>query len=202
MWLNYTSPDEIFKYFTCAANIFVGQAALLYVIFQALVMSRILKQIPFPIVVIKLVATACITITGFIIILIIVPIVALKAVPTEYTVQELLFNGPFMLYHIFIPVFSIVTFMIFETDQRLKIYHNLYSMIPVLLYIFFYFFMSITHLDFLSGLPFVSFDWYLLFNICISYIPLICFGCLALIFGLSFLLYLGNNKIEVLKHHE
>ena len=153
----------VFKYFTVDSNVLMGIAALIMAIEQWLVISGKKTEIPTWVYVLKLAATAGVTLTILVTVCYLTPFVyASLGLFALYT------NSNF-LFHLLNPILSIVVLTFFEKTKKMKFYHTFTSLTPVFLYAIYYVGVTLAHIS--NGVIEEGYDWYGFFLSGTQFIP-------------------------------
>ena len=172
-----------FKYFTVDSNIFVGLVSFVFIILEILVLKKKIKKIPVWLYVIKHVATTSIAITFFTTLLFLGPTI-------ETGFFSLYTNGN-LFFHLIIPVLAMLGYILFDKYKNKYVY-CLYSIIPFIMYSFYYVPNVFTHL--VDGHTINTYDFYGFFhgnpNSIYVFYPIM----LIVVYTLSSILYWFNNK--------
>ncbi len=140
----------MFRFFTVQSNIFMGIVALLFAIKEIKVLKGDIKDLSPFMYTLKLVATTSVALTF-------VVVFAYLGNVTENGLISLLMNSN-LFFHLFIPVISILTFVLFERTKSIKIKYTLYGMLPSLLYETYYITNILIHMENNKVSP--MYDWY------------------------------------------
>lgn len=140
----------MFRFFTVDANLLMGISSLLFIIQERKLLSGKIKEIPSKYYVIKLISTVAVTLT-FLVVLFYLGRVSKWGLIALYQNSNLFF-------HLIIPLLSIITFIFFEKNNKMKLRYNLYSLIPVVLYAIYYVINVIVHIE--NGVVPKKYDWY------------------------------------------
>lgn len=124
------SGVELFKFFTVDSNIFMGISALLFGIYEILIIKKKKKNIPHFLYTLKFMATISITLTFL--------VTAFFLVPTSKYPYWIYYQNSNLFFHLIVPILSIITFILYEKNRILTIKDTFISMIPVILYSIFY----------------------------------------------------------------
>lgn len=181
-----TAGLDMFKFFTIDSNVFMGITALIFAIGEYKLLKGITNEIPSKIYLLKLMATASVGLTFFVVFAYLGPI-------SEYGFASMLRNSNLFL-HLIIPVLSMINFTIFERTNKIKLSKVWYGIIPTVAYSAFYLTNIIVHMD--SGKVSPIYDWYWFVQMgvwtSIIVVPLI-FG---LTYSISLVLWKLNKKKE------
>ena len=178
------SKLKALKYFTVQSNIFIGIAAaisLFYLLFK--------NKYPTWLVILKLVATTCLTLTFLTVVGYLAPLMGFFAV----------FLGANLYMHLFIPVTAILVFIFVEPKEELRFKWNFFSIIPSLTYGIIYIIFLIAFNDFGNV---EGWDWYAFgsYGLGIGFLMLVGLNLVA--FGSSCLLYFLHKKVgEIQTEH-
>ena len=170
-----TTKLGILKFFTFQSNVFMGIVALLFAITK--IRSTALY-------VWKLIATGAVTLTFLI-------VFGDFWLALKIPIMSMLQNGN-LLYHLVIPVLSILTFVFFERTERIKFRYTFLGMIPTFVYAIFYAIVVFTHME--NGVVPKEYDWYGFTNAGIYAGIAVIPAMLILSYIICFLLWLANRK--------
>ena len=174
-----------FKYFTVQSNLFMGVASgisLYYLLFKK-------DKYPIWIVIVKLMAVTCLTLTFLTVVGYLAPLMGI----------DLVFLGPNLYMHLIIPVLSIVTFILIEPKVDLKFKFNLFSIIPSGTYGIFYISCVSAFNDFGNV---EGWDWYAFGTYGIGVGIVMLFGLNLVAFGSSVGVFALYKKIKLKSLHE
>lgn len=179
------SKWKAFKYFTVQSNLFMGVASGISLYF--LVFKK--DKYPTWIVVLKLMAVTCLTLTFLTVLGYLAPLMGIW----------LVFLGANLYMHLIIPVLSIVTFITIEPKVDLKFKWNLFSIIPSGTYGIFYLSCLCAFNDFgnVDG-----WDWYAFGTFGIGVGLVMLFGLNLVAFGSSVGIAKLYKKIVIKSLHE
>ena len=175
----------VMKFFTVQSNIFMGIMALLFVINAILHIKKNIEmnRILF---IFKYVSTVCVAITFFTVVLILTPIFY------RDNIFGLFYDGNF-LFHLVIPVLSIITFLFFENRNDITIKITFTGMIPFIIYTIFYLIAALSHME--NGKVVDGYDWYGFLYNGIPIFILLSFVMILLTYLISFIIYFLNKKL-------
>ena len=175
----------VIKFFTVQSNIFMGIAALLYAINEILHLKKGI-ELNRTLFIIKYIATICVTITFF--------TVALFLAPVFYKDNYFaLFYDTNFLFHLVIPVLSMIIFIFLENRSDMNIKITFLGIVPYIVYSIFYVILAITHME--NGKVVDGYDWYGFLYFGIPTFILLTFIMIVATYLLSFLLYFLNKKL-------
>lgn len=191
------SAGEKLKFFTVLSNLFMGIIAALMVVIISLYKTKKIKSIHRSFYIIDLISTTGVALTMFVTVFILAPFATMLGEKT-FTL-DVLFTGSNLLFHLLIPLFSIITFISFLNTQEIKLKETTYAYIPIVVYMIFYISMALTHIDPETGLPKLGYDWYMFFHFGYGISVLFAIAVMGLSFLIMWLLWLGNRKIHAKK---
>ena len=141
---------EMFKLFTIDSNLFMGIVALIFVVLEYQVLKGKRKDISKNMYILKLMATTAVGLTFFVVFVYLGPI-------TKGGIMSMLRNSNFFL-HLVIPVLSIITFIFFEKNNKLKLRYVSWGLVPTFVYAIFYLTNILIHMENHKVSP--TYDWY------------------------------------------
>ena len=100
--------------------------------------------------ILKLMGTTSVALTFFV-------VFAYLGIIAEGGYYSMIMNSN-LFFHLIIPVLSIITFIFFEKNNKLKIKDSLYGIIPMLLYSIYYITNALIHME--NGKVSPKYDWY------------------------------------------
>ena len=145
-----TTKLGMFKFFTVDSNILVGIVSLIFVIDNIKILRGKLSEISEDKYVLKLMATSAVGLTFFVVFTYLGPI-------SEGGILSMLRNSN-LFFHLMIPLLSILGFIYFEKNDKLKFKHTFYGIIPSLLYQMYYLINVLVHME--NGKVSPVYDWY------------------------------------------
>ncbi len=174
---------NMLKFFTVDSNIFMFIVAVIFLVYDILLLQKKNKKIPKEIYILKLMSTSGVSLTLSVVMLYLQFIV-------KGGLWTLLMNSNLFL-HLVIPVLSIITFVFFEKSNELKFKDTLYGLIPMGLYGLFYITNVLVHTDHWQVSPKYDFYYFVYNGVWKLFIvlPII----FALNYLLSYLLYRFNH---------
>ena len=140
----------VFRFFTVESNILMGIIALVFAIFEIKVLTKKREHIPSKIYILKLIFTVGVVLTML--------TTALFLAPTSKNGYFSLFTNSNLLYHLVIPLLSLITFVFFEKTDKIKFKYTFAGIIPMFLYGIFYSINIFTHIE--NGKVSPIYDWY------------------------------------------
>ena len=141
---------SMFKFFTVDSNIFMGVAALIFIVKDIEFLCGKVKDINKGYYMLKLMATAAVSVTFFVVFAYLGPI-------SKGGINSMLLNAN-LFFHLVIPVLSILTFTLFEGTNKLKLKDICCGLLPVIMYSAFYITNIIVHIE--NGVVSPLYDWY------------------------------------------
>ena len=140
----------MFRFFTVQSNVFMGIVALIFAIQEIkLLRGKIKKIAPF-MYTLKLVATTSVALTFFVVFSYLGPI-------SKNGLVSLLMNAN-LFFHLLIPVFSMLDFVLFERNKVIKFKYTLFGILPIFLYEIYYIINILTHME--NNMVSPIYDWY------------------------------------------
>ena len=143
---------QVLKFFTVDSNILMGLAAIISALWQYRVLKKRAEEIPLYVKVLKLTATAGVTLTFFVTVFFLWPTTFDKYGPF------FLFEESNFLFHLVNPVLSIIVFVLFEKTDQIKIKQTFFALLPILLYSIYYILITLAHTH--NGVIESGYDWY------------------------------------------
>ncbi len=174
---------NMLKFFTVDSNIFMFVVAIIFLVYDVLLLKKKIKKIPKKIYILKLMSTSGVSLTLTVVILYLQWIV-------KGGLWTLLMNSNLFL-HLIIPVLSIITFVFFEKSKELKFKDTFYGLVPMGLYGLFYITNVLVHTHHWEVSPKYDFYYFVYNGVWKLFIvlPII----LALNYLISYLLYRFNR---------
>ena len=126
---NDPTPISVYLYFTVMSNLFVGLVALIEIPFFCKSIAKRRDQIPTFLYAAKLTAVTTVTITMG---------TALSWLAIQLGFETII-KGSQLFLHIIIPSLALLSFVIIESQAKIKFRHVFWVVLPVLLYAGFYF---------------------------------------------------------------
>ena len=140
----------MFRFFTVDSNLSMGIVALLFAIEEVKLLQGKIKEIARVFYLLKIMTTTAVALTFVIVFTYLGNIV-------EYGIASMLMNSN-LFFHLLIPVLSIVTFTIFESNNKLCFKDSFYGLLPTVLYSIYYLLNVLIHTR--NGIVPVEYDWY------------------------------------------
>ena len=172
------------KYFTVDSNILVGVSALLMAISQYRVLKGTKEKIAPWLYTLKLVATV-----GVVITMLVTVFYLGFVVPTGYLS---LFQGSNFIFHLLVPVLSVIAFVFFEKTDCIAFKCNFFSFIPLVIYGIYYAVSVLTHME--NGVVQPGYDWYQFFKLGKTSLLIVYPFFLGFSFLISYILWKLNRR--------
>lgn len=144
------SNVEMFEFFTVDSNLLMAIVALIFAIYEILLLKGKIKRIPKRLYVLKLMSTSAVTLT-FLVVFLYLGWIAVDGLPS------LLMNSNLFL-HLLVPITSIITFVCFEKTNLLRPRDTFWGLVPVFLYGIFYISNVLIHAN--HGVVSPKYDFY------------------------------------------
>ena len=135
--------EKAFVYFTVQSNLLIGLVSLISLFVLSIPKIKYGKWL----IVLKMVATNAVFLTFAVVMVYLAPLMGFNKV----------FIGPNLFMHLITPLLSIANFIILEPRDELKFYHNIFSIIPPLIYGIIYF----INLAVRDAYGDIKYDWYM-----------------------------------------
>lgn len=139
----------MFKFFTVDSNLFMGIISLLFAIFEIRLLKGNIKEIPRYMYILKLMATTSVTLTFIVVFAYLGPLVG--------NIYLMILNSN-LYFHLLVPVFSMITFLFFERNNKMLFKYSFYGLIPVIMYGLYYLINVLVHMD--NGVVSPVYDFY------------------------------------------
>ena len=140
----------MFKFFTVDSNILMGITSGIFIFYSIKALKNKEYEIPKSIYLLKLVSTTAVTITFLVVFCYLGQI-------SKGGMRSMLLNSN-LLFHLFIPVLSIISFIFFERNDKLSAKNALFGILPTLIYGTFYLINVLIHTQ--NGKVSPIYDWY------------------------------------------
>ncbi len=139
----------MFKFFTVDSNLFMGIISLLFAIFEIRLLRGNIDEIPRYMYILKLMATTGVTLTFIVVFAYLWPLVG--------SLYLMILNSN-LFFHLLVPVFSMITFIFFERNNKISFKYSFYGVIPVIMYGLFYLINVLVHMN--NGIVSPVYDFY------------------------------------------
>ena len=139
----------MFKFFTVDSNLFMGISALIFAIYEIRLLNGSIKEIPKFMYILTLVATTGVTLTFLVVFAYLGPLVG--------NMYFMILNSN-LFFHLLIPLFSIITFIFLEKNNKMNFTYSFYGLIPIGIYAIYYLIGVLIHMD--NGMVSSEYDFY------------------------------------------
>ena len=140
---------SMFKFFTVDSNLFMGIISLLFAIFEIRLLKGSIKEMPRYMYILKLMATTGVTLTFLVVFTYLGPLVG--------NIYLMILNSN-LFFHLLVPVFSMITFVFFERNNKMSFKYSFYGLIPVIMYGLYYLINVLIHMN--NGIVSPVYDFY------------------------------------------
>lgn len=144
-----SSKIGMFKFFTVDSNIFMGIISFMFVIYERKLLKNKIMEIPKSIYILKLMATTSVTLTSFIVFCYLGPLTG--------SMYKMIMNSN-LFFHLLIPLLSMITFILFERNNKLSFKYSFWGLIPTIVYALFYLINVLLHIE--NGMVSTDYDFY------------------------------------------
>ena len=179
------SSWHMLRYFTIDSNILMGIAALVAAIEEHSVINRKKAEIPGAVWILKLAATASVTLTMLVTVFFLAP---KSAATAGYF--ALFYNSNFF-FHFFNPMLSIIVFVFFEKSDKVHFKHTFIGTIPLIFYAFYYVTEAVRHTE--NGRVMRGYDWYGFFMMGIKSVFIVLPLIYLIAWGICFVIWKVNK---------
>ena len=139
----------MFKFFTVDSNLFMGIISLIFAIFEIRLLKGSINEIPKYMYILKLMATTSVTLTFIVVFAYLGPLVG--------NIYLMILNSN-LFFHLLVPVFSMITFIFCERNNKMSFKYSFYGLIPVIMYGLYYLINVLIHMD--NGIVLPEYDFY------------------------------------------
>ena len=139
----------MFKFFTVESNLFMGIISLLFAIYEIRLLKGSINEIPKYMYILKLMATTGVTLTFLVVFTYLGPLVG--------NIYLMILNSN-LFFHLLVPLFSMITFIFFERNNKMSFKYSFYGLIPIIMYGLFYLINVLIHMD--NGIVSPVYDFY------------------------------------------
>lgn len=139
----------MFKFFTVDSNLFMGVISLIFAIFEIRLLKGSINEIPKYMYILKLVATTGVTLTFIVVFAYLWPLVG--------SLYLMILNCN-LFFHLLVPIFSMITFVFFERNNKISFKYSFYGLIPIIMYGLYYLINVLIHMD--NGIVSPVYDFY------------------------------------------
>ncbi|MBR3673467.1 MAG: hypothetical protein IKN65_04135 [Clostridia bacterium] len=172
------------RFFTVDSNMFMGIVALLFAIDEINVLQEKRDDISINKYILKLMGTSGVGLTFLIVFTYLGQI-------SEYGLSSLLMNSN-LFFHLIIPIFSILNFIIFEKTDKMNYKYTFYGIIPTVAYAIYYLSNILYHME--NGEVSVKYDWYWFVQNGIWTAVIVAPTILVLSYVISYVLWILNKN--------
>ncbi len=138
------------RFFTTDSNVFMGLISGMFVVLDSMLLSGRIREIPIFAYILKLAGSASVGLTLFTVLFYLAPLS-----PNGFFS---VFMGSDLLFHFVVPVLSLIVFLFFEGNIKIKFRHTFWGIIPALLYGVAYSINAFSHA--VNGVVPMEYDWY------------------------------------------
>ena len=175
----------MFRFFTVQSNLFMGIVSLIFAIKEYKYLKDD-KEISISSYVLKMVATVSVALTFIVVFTYLGPVV-------KGGLAALLMNSN-LFFHLFIPVFSIITFVFLENDKKINFKYTIYGFVPTFLYEIYYLTNILVHMENNSVSP--EYDWYYFVRNGVSSALIIAPIMLVVTYIITVVIWFANKKTK------
>ncbi|MBE6158667.1 MAG: hypothetical protein E7159_02460 [Firmicutes bacterium] len=175
----------MFRFFTVQSNLFMGIVALIFAIKEYKYLKDD-KEISLSSYVLKMVATVSVALTFVVVFAYLGPVV-------KGGLAALLMNSN-LFFHLFIPVFSVITFIFLENDKKIDYKYTIYGLVPTFLYEIYYLSNILVHMENNSVSP--VYDWYYFVQNGVSSALIIAPIMLVVTYIITVVIWFANKKTK------
>ena len=141
---------NMLQYYTVQSNLLMGLVAAVYMVYDVLVLTDKVKVIPKWLSLLKLTFTVGVSVTLFTVVFYLAPITGKNFIT--------LFVNSNLFYHLLVPVLAIITFIVFEKCNDIKLSLTPICLIPTVLYGIYYTINAFSHR--VNGKIDYAYEWY------------------------------------------
>ena len=139
------------QFYTVQSNLFMGIMAVVYAVYDVLLIKNRINQIPGVVSLLKLMFTVGVSVTLLTVVFYLTPITGSNAAA--------LYMNSNLFFHTLVPILAIITFLCFEKTKSIKLRYVSLCLIPTILYGVYYAINAFTHV--VDGKVPYKYDWYL-----------------------------------------
>lgn len=139
----------MFNFFTVDSNLFMGIISLIFAIFEMRLLKGKIDEFPRYMYILKLMATTSVTLTFLVVFSYLGPLVG--------NIYLMILNSN-LFFHLLVPLFSMITFVFFERNNKMSFKYSFYGLIPVIMYGLYYLVNVLVHMD--NGIVSPVYDFY------------------------------------------
>lgn len=175
---------SMFRFFTVLSNIFMGIIALIFAIKELNLLKGNINDINLKYYILKLLSTTSVALTFFVVFTYLGPI-------ARGGILSLLKNSN-LFFHLIIPLLSIINFIFFEKNNKIKFKYTFLGVIPTFLYEIYYLLNILFHME--NGKVSPIYDWYYFVQNGVWIAIVVSLLMLVITYIICLLLYLFNKK--------
>lgn len=179
-----SSKLGMFKFFTVDSNLFMGIVSILFVIEETRLLKGKINSIPTSMYILKLMATTGVTLTFLVVFIYLAPLTGS---------MYLMITNSNLFFHLLIPILSIITFTLFEKNNRINFKYSFYGLITVIIYAIYYLINVLIHIE--NNIISPEYDWYYFVQNGVRITIIIAIMILIISYTISFLLW-KLNKVK------
>ena len=140
----------MFRFFTVDSNLLIGIVSGIFAFKEIQYLKGKIDFIPVRYYILKLMATSAVSLTFFVVFAYLGPI-------SKEGIPSMLMNSN-LFFHLIIPVFSILNFILFERTENIKFKYVVYGTLPTFFYGMYYLINVLIHME--EGKISTTYDWY------------------------------------------
>ena len=144
------SSVKMLQFYTVQSNLLMGLMALVFVIYDILLLKGKISKMPNALYLLKLTFTVGVSVTLLTVVLYLTPITKGAA---------MLYINANLFYHLLVPLLAIATLVFFEKSNAISFKHTPLCLLPTVLYGIYYIINAFTHV--VDGKVPAEYDWYL-----------------------------------------
>ena len=175
---------EAFKFFTVDSNILIGIISLIMGIYEYKVIRGKKENMPDYIYTLKLIGTISVMLTFL--------VTTLYLAPSIKNGYYVLYKNANLFFHLVIPLLSLISFIFFEKNNKIKFKYTFLSLLPIIIYGIFYTINILLHID--NGSISTKYDFYLFAQGGINTIVFVFLGILISSYLVTLLIWYLNKK--------
>ena len=180
--LSDNSP-RMLKFFTVDSNILMGIIALIVGLNE-----RLKNEISKSMYILKLVGTSSVALTML--------VTVFYLTPTTTSIYGILgmYHKSNFLYHLAIPILSILVFILYERTNKIKPKEIFWGLVPISIYSIYYVYETLTHIN--NGVIQKGYDWYGFFIFGVRSVIIVLPIILIISYIINYVLWKINKRKE------
>lgn len=178
------NKTEMFKFFTVDSNILMGIASLFYCFDVRSVILGNKKKISHFVSLLKLMGTVGVSLTFL--------VTAFFLVPSSQYPFLFFYQNSNLFFHFIVPVFSVISFIFFESKHSFRFIDTFLGLMPVFLYSIFYIINIFLHIQ--DGKVSFQYDFYGFLRGGLNTIAFVVFIIYSVSYFISFIFYFINKS--------